>query len=110
MKSVQVHGTKYQEGSVVTLSSNNIFPLFGRIIDILVIDVDIVYFICEVLETDEFNAHLHAFVVSTLKPIPLIVLKQSELADFHVLGLYKLRLFDQDRTTLYVVPKYNLVV
>lgn len=106
---MQVHGTKYQEGSIVTLSSNTL-PLFGRIINILVIDVDIVYFVCEMLETEEFNSHLHAFVVSTQKPIPLVVLKQNELADFHVLGLYKLSLFNEERITLYVVPKYNLVV
>lgn len=102
---MQLHGTKYQEGAIVTLASNTL-PLFGRILDILVVDVDTVYFVCEMLETEEFCTHLHAFVVSTQKPIPLIVIKQSELVDFHVIGLYKLRLFDQERTTMYVVPNF----
>lgn len=107
---MSIHGTKYQEGSIITLASN-VHPSFGRIIDILVVNVDTVYFVTEMLETEEFCTHLHAFVVSTpLKPIPLVVIQQSDLADFHVIGLYKLRLFDQERNSLYVVPKYNLVV
>ena len=50
LKWVSIHGTKYHEGSIITLASN-VHPLFGHIIDILVINVDTVYFVCEMLET-----------------------------------------------------------
>ena len=106
-----MQGTKYCEGAVVVLASNSCtLPTFGRIIDIVMVDVDIPLFVCEIFETEEFVAHLHAFVVKPQKPIPTTILKQSEFADHHVLGLYKLNLCQSDTLSLYIVPKYNLDV
>ena len=102
-----MQGTKYCEDSVVVLSSD-VFPTFGRIVDIIVVDVDNPLFVCEVLETEEFISHVHAFVVKTQTPIPITIIKQKELSDHHVLGLYKLRLF-QDSFSFYVVPKYHIL-
>lgn len=105
---MQIRGTTYCEGSVVTLTSS-ILPTFRRIIDILIADVDTPLLVCEILQTEEFRAHLHAFVVRTQEPIPTTVLKQNEVADHHVLGLYKLSLFQDDIFSLYIVPKYHVV-
>ena len=106
---MQLQGTRYCEGSVVVLNSD-IHPTFGHIIDIVIVDVDNPLFICEVLETREFISHVHAFVVKkkSQTPIPITVIKQQELADHHVLGLYKLRHF-QDSFSFYIVPKYHIL-
>ena len=96
---MQIRGTKYCEGSVVTLTSS-ILPTFGRIIDILIADVDTPLLVCEILQTEEFRAHLDAFVVRTQEPIPITVLKQNGLAD-HVLGLYNFLKMTFPLCTLY---------
>lgn len=69
-----MQGTRYHEGSVVVLSSD-ILPTFGRIIDIVVVNVDNPLFVCEVFETEEFASHMHAYVVKTLIPIPITIVK-----------------------------------
>ena len=60
---IQIQGTKYVEGYVVVLDSTKILPIFGMIINILLINSDEPYFVCEVLETEEFSSHFHSFVV-----------------------------------------------
>ena len=39
------------------------YPLFGKLLDIFVVDCTQVYFQVQVLETLEFNHHYHCFVV-----------------------------------------------
>lgn len=109
VKWIQVQGTKYIEGSVVALDSTEILPTFGIIIDILITEADNPYFVCEVLYTEEFSVHLHSFVVTREKPIPISFCTPDELADHHTLGLYSLRLFQDSHLSLYIVPHYNLI-
>ena len=80
LKWVQMQETKYYcQGAVVVLDSSSCtLPTFGQTIDIVVVDVDIPLFVCEILETEEIVTHLHAFVVKTKKPIPITILKQNE--------------------------------
>lgn len=101
VKWVQIKGTKYSKGSVTVIEAN-IIPTFGIIVDLLVVDVDICLFVCEVLTTEYFEEHLHAFKVSRETPVSLAICQHKELADYHVLSLYK------HHHSLYVVPKYNL--
>ena len=54
---IQIQGTKYIEGCDVVLDSTKILPIFGMIINILLINSDEPYFVCEVLETEEFSSH-----------------------------------------------------
>ena len=80
-----------------------VLPTFGIIINILLITLE-PYLVCEVLHTEEFFAHLHAFIVQRNKPIPIVFCKPDELPDYHTLGLYTLQLFQDSHVTQYIVP------
>ena len=103
VKWVQIKGTKYSIGSI-TVIKTDVIPTFGLVVDLLVVDVDICLFVCEVLETEYFDEHLHAFKVSKelSSHVSLAICRHKELADYHVLSLYK------HHHSLYIVPKYNL--
>ena len=101
VKWVQIKGCKYTLGSVIVIKADFI-PTFGLIIDLLMVEVDICLFICEVDVTDHFVEHLHAFQIEREDTVSLAIMTHKELADYHVLSLYK------HRQALYVVPKYSL--
>lgn len=67
----------------------DLLPSFGLIADILVFDVDNYYLVCEVLYTECFRSHYHAYVVNREPSPSFVFVKQSELADHSVLGFYK---------------------
>ena len=104
---VKIGGTVYKTDDVAAVSSN-LLPLFGRIIDIFIVDVSDCYFVFELLVTECFNSHYHAFEVrkQTQQPIQLVVCKQSDLIDYHVLGLYTIPVHDDHLT--FVSLKYYL--
>ena len=60
------------EGCVVVLDSSEVLPTFGVIINVLLIKPDEPYFICKLLQTEEFSTHFHSFVVHREKPIPIL--------------------------------------
>ena len=97
------------EGSVVVLDTSEILPVFGIIINILLIKPDEPYFVCELLHTEEFSAHFHCYIVKRDKPIPITFCMPNELSDYHTLGLYTLRLFQDTLPTHYIVPQYHLM-
>ena len=104
-RSITIQGTTYAVGSVVALASDTI-PVFGKILDILMVDVDDPYFVCEIFHTEDFDNHLHAYVVTTQSPVQITFCKQPQLLDHHPLGLYELCLYDDTISTQYIVPKY----
>ena len=106
VKWIQLQGTKYIEGLVVALDSTEILPTFGITIDILITEANHPYFVCEVLYTEEFFAHLHSFVVTREKPIPISFCTPDELVDHHTLSLYSLRLFQDSLQSL---PHYHSI-
>ena len=55
-------------------------------------------FVCEVLTTDRYVEHYHAFEVSREVPTPVVFCSQKDLADFHALGLFKLNMLYQSIT------------
>ena len=81
-------GTRYKPGGTVVLSVEEDYN-FGLISDIIVFSVDDYYIVCEELNTDCFNSHLHAYEVSHDKEPSFVFVKQCDLADHSVLGLYK---------------------
>ena len=87
----------------MVLSTDSLIPTFGSIFDILLVDVDLPLFVCELLEVEGFVEHYHAYTVVKQKPTPLTICRQSDFSDFHVLGLYK------HGSAFYVVPKYHLL-
>ena len=40
-------------------------------------------FVCEILTTDGYSEHFHAFEVSKETPTPVAFCSQKELADYH---------------------------
>ena len=96
---IEVLGTRYSPGGVVVLSVQ-LVPVFGLICDILTFDVSDYFLVCETLITECFCSHYHAYEVSYDSYPEYVFVKQSDLADHSVLGLYKSK---------YVVLKYNVV-
>ena len=94
---IQLKGTRYSIGCIVVLDSE---PTFGLLIDILLTDVDICLFVCDVLKTGGHVEHLHAFEVIKEKPTPVVFYKQTDSADHHPLASYELN------DAMYIVPKY----
>lgn len=86
---VKISGTVYKPKNVVALGSYVSGPLFGEIVSILTTDVSECYFVCELFKTISFNTHLHAYEVETQGfPIPIVVCRQQDFADPHVLAVY----------------------
>ena len=85
---VKIGGTVYKEDNIVAVSSD-LLPVFGKILTIVMIDVTQCYFVCELLITDCFNSHYHAYEVSKhITPTPIVICRQTDFIDHHVLGLY----------------------
>ena len=57
---VKIGGTVYKPDNIVAISSD-LLPVFGKIIDVLIVSVTDCYFVCELLVTDSFNSHNHAY-------------------------------------------------
>lgn len=76
---------------------------FGLIKDVIVLDVDDYFLVCEALETECFNSHFHAYEVSHYCPPSFDFVKQDSLADHSMLGLYK------KAGKFFVVLKYLVV-
>ena len=93
-------GTKYLKEVVVVLQSL-MMPIFGIIKDIVVHCADY-FFVCNMLHTECFSSHFHAYEVS--KTNDYILCTHSDLADHHVLDLYHLSSY----TTGFIPVKYHL--
>lgn len=84
---VDIAGIKYYKEGVVVLQSN-LLPVFGVIIDIIVHQAQY-HFVCNVLHTECYNSHFHAYEVSK-GSTEYTICTHSELVDHHVLSRYNL--------------------
>lgn len=101
---IQINGIRYSKGCVVVLTTDDVLPVFGLILEVLLTgEINTHMFICEVLETIEFVDHNHAYKVSKRRPAPIVMCTQSDLSDYHILGLYQLY------SVFYIVLKYYIV-
>ena len=80
---------------------SNLLPLFGVIKDIL-FHCDEYYFGCCMLDTQCYNAHFHAYEVTSTSEY--ILCTQSDLADHYVLSYYNL----STSSSQYIPVKYHL--
>ena len=103
---IEVNGTVYKKGVTVILDMD-LLPNFGTIVDIVVINTDMYYLVCETLVTDCFSHHhFHAIQVQRPQTSKYVCIKQSELYDYSVLSTYTL----STHPDLYFVPlKYQLI-
>ncbi len=101
----QEKGTLYKPGGVVVLHVDNV-PVFGNIIDLFVLTVDDFYFVCEILHTECFNPHFHAYQVCKADKIQYHICKVSHLSDHYCLSKYQLSSYS---SSWFVSLKYYLV-
>ena len=102
---IDVNGTTYKKGSVVVLSMD-LTPTFGVVKDIIVFETDIYYLVCEVLLTDCFSHHFHAFKTCKQHPASYDICKQTDLYDHAVLSAYTIL---SQPNFLFIPLKYQLV-
>ena len=98
---IKVLGTTYRSGAIVVLSVD-LVPTFGLISDIIIKEVNNYFIVCEILHTECFNTHYHAYEVSRDTLPKFSFVKQTHLADHSVLGMYK-------QSHYFVVLKYYIV-
>ena len=79
----------------------NLLPTFGLVTDIIVLDVDNYFIVCEVLNTECFHQRFHAYEVSRDPSPTFVFVKQVYLADHSMLGLY-------NTSCNFVVLKYHV--
>ena len=103
---IELQGTKYVEGSVVVLDTSEILRI---ILNILLIKSSEPRFVCELLHTEEFSGHFYCYIVKRDKPIPIAFCTPNELSDYHTLGLYTLRFYQDTLPSHYIVPHYHLL-
>ena len=72
----------------MVLSTDSLIPTFGSIFDILLVDVDLPLFVCEILEVEGFVEHYHAYTVVKQKPTPLTICRQSVLSILYLNIIY----------------------
>ena len=102
---VDIRGTYYKPGAVVIVHSN-LMPQFGLIDEILVIDVEIYFFVYRLFVTDCFNHYFHSYEVSWTIPPLFNVYMQTDLADHHVLHQYKL---SSSPSISFIPLKYHII-
>ena len=79
----------YKPGAIV-VTRNYLLPVFGVIVDIIVLQVDICYFVLQEYITHCFVPHFHSFEVSITSPPVYDTYGVHELADHHPLCIYSI--------------------
>ena len=95
----------YKHGAII-LVENHLLPEFAEITDVIVYDVDHCLFVCHLLVTHCFLNHFHSFEVQYSEPPVVKLIKQTELADHHPLGLYSLPSYSLSK---FVSFKYHVI-
>ena len=85
--------------------SEELEPIFGKIIHVLLIDASAVKLIIHVWTTEGFSRHLHAYVVTPTDPAEASALGIDDLLDFSPLHATKSYLPGH---TWYISPKYKI--
>ena len=68
---VQINGIVYKTGGAVVLRMN-LTPVFGIIIDVIVMDVNDYYIVCEEMVTEHFDHHYHSVASKVLHNLQVI--------------------------------------
>ena len=63
VRTIGVHGSRLVVQStnqtiIIVAISSDLLPVFGKIIDVLIVSVTECYFVCELLVTDSFIMHM----------------------------------------------------
>jgi len=83
---VEVAGTTYKPFCAVVVGYNQDLPTFGQVDEIISIDSKI-YLVTQLLITEVFNAHYHAYEVT--KTSHNSICEIEDLRDYHPLSIYQ---------------------
>ena len=98
-KAIIEDGHRYSRNEAVILDFVDDEYVFGKILKVFIVD-NVVYLMCNVLVTECYNSHFHAYEVCDGYTNMLVEI--NKLFDYHPLGLYKLL----DR--FYVIMRYHV--
>ena len=100
-KAVCYEGHRYSTGEVVVLAFLEDEYVFGKIMKSFIID-SVVYLMCNVLVTNHFSSHLHAYAVEESDTGRFV--RINDLLDYHPLALYMID------SKFYTVMRYHIPV
>ena len=60
---MKAEGISYRKACALLIGVENNYPLFGRLEDIFVVNSRVLFYVT-MLETEYFNDHLHAYVIT----------------------------------------------
>lgn len=98
-KAIYVDGQRYTSGESVLLSFTDDEYNFGMIEKVLLIH-GLVYLYCNILETEFYEHHLHAYQVNPTGK--KVILKIKDLLDYHPLAIYEMS------DLMYTVLRYHI--
>lgn len=99
---IEINGTTYKTG-VFVVTASDMLPLFSQIVDIVVLQEEKCYFICEAYETLGFYNHYHAYEITKSSALELNAIQQCDLVDFHPLSCHSVS------NSFYICMKYHIV-
>jgi len=82
---ITVAGMHYVKGNIVVLDFNDLGPIFGKIATFVCGRTDKWYLVVEMIYTEEFYSHFHAYAIKEVKPTLYSIVRFDELVDHHPL-------------------------
>ena len=98
---IEIFGMRYKIGSII-IHKSELMPGFTKIIDIVMINPTLSYFICTEYETLYFSHHYHAYVVHEC-PSNIHIIQYSDFIDHNVFTTHNID------DTLYIPMKYHII-
>ena len=100
-----INGTKYSKGCVLLCTFWKEDPLFGKLVDLIVSEENICWFIMQPYIVKQFNQHYNGYEIE-LSNAGYFVCQQQDLADYNPLTISKS--FDLTVHANFVVIKYHV--
>ena len=98
---IEISGTRYKIGSII-IHKSELIPGFTKIVDIVMINPTLSYFVCSEYETLYFSHHYHAYAVHEYSS-NVQVIQYSDFMDHNVFTTYNIN------DTLYIPMKYHII-
>ena len=103
-KWVKVSGVLYKEPCALLIGVKDDYPQFGKLIGIFVLNCTRITFLVQIMETDTFASHYHAYVVSNT-PVCHVIL-HSNL--YSLLPMHIHHITHNSTIQQVIVPKYHI--
>lgn len=85
---MKLNGTVYKPGSCVIRKFTDDIPVFVKIRSVLFVPGDVLpIMVGDVLQTLNYNGHFHAYKVELKSESTVIIFRQSDLVNHHILSL-----------------------